>query len=49
MSVELIRTPFAVVWLRSEGPVDTPRGDSTVRLRDPDGMQITLYQVPDKS
>ena len=27
-------------------PVDTPWGDRTVRFEDPDGMQITLYQVP---
>ena len=26
-------------------PVDTPWGDRTVRFQDPDGMQITLYQV----
>ncbi len=26
-------------------PVDTPWGDRTVRFRDPDGMQITLYQA----
>jgi catechol 2,3-dioxygenase-like lactoylglutathione lyase family enzyme len=30
-------------------PVDTPWGDHTVRFEDPDGMQITLYQVPDDS
>jgi methylmalonyl-CoA/ethylmalonyl-CoA epimerase len=30
-------------------PVDTPWGDRTVRFQDPDGMQITLYQVPDQS
>jgi len=27
-------------------PVVTPWGDHNVRLQDPDGMQITLYQVP---
>ena len=27
-------------------PVDTPWGDRTVRFQDPEGMQITLYQVP---
>jgi methylmalonyl-CoA/ethylmalonyl-CoA epimerase len=30
-------------------PVDTPWGDRVVRFEDPDGMQITLYQVPDHS
>jgi catechol 2,3-dioxygenase-like lactoylglutathione lyase family enzyme len=29
-------------------PVMTPWGDYNVRLQDPDGMQITLYQVMDK-
>jgi catechol 2,3-dioxygenase-like lactoylglutathione lyase family enzyme len=29
-------------------PVITPWGDYSVRLQDPDGMQITLFQVPDK-
>jgi catechol 2,3-dioxygenase-like lactoylglutathione lyase family enzyme len=29
-------------------PVITPWGDYNVRLQDPDGMQITLFQVPDK-
>jgi methylmalonyl-CoA/ethylmalonyl-CoA epimerase len=29
-------------------PVVTPWGDQNVRLQDPDGMQITLYQVPDR-
>lgn len=28
-------------------PVTTPWGDRTVRFEDPDGMQITLYEVPD--
>ncbi len=28
-------------------PVITPWGDTNVRLRDPDGMQITLFQVQD--
>jgi catechol 2,3-dioxygenase-like lactoylglutathione lyase family enzyme len=27
-------------------PVVTPWGDTNVRLQDPDGMQITLYQAP---
>jgi catechol 2,3-dioxygenase-like lactoylglutathione lyase family enzyme len=27
-------------------PVTTPWGDYNVRLQDPDGMQITLFQVP---
>lgn len=27
-------------------PVVTPWGDHNVRFQDPDGMQITLYQVP---
>jgi methylmalonyl-CoA/ethylmalonyl-CoA epimerase len=27
-------------------PVKTPWGDFNVRLQDPDGMQITLFQVP---
>lgn len=27
-------------------PVETPWGDRNVRLRDPDGMQVTLFQVP---
>jgi methylmalonyl-CoA/ethylmalonyl-CoA epimerase len=30
-------------------PVVTPWGDQNVRFQDPDGMQITLYQAPDKS
>jgi len=30
-------------------PVVTPWGDLNVRLKDPDGMQITLFQVPDQS
>ena len=30
-------------------PVDTPWGDRTVRLQDPDGLQITLYQAPDQT
>ncbi len=29
-------------------PVITPWGDHNVRLQDPDGMQITLFQPPDK-
>jgi predicted enzyme related to lactoylglutathione lyase len=29
-------------------PVLTPWGDYNVRLQDPDGMQITLFQKPDK-
>ncbi len=29
-------------------PVTTPWGDYNVRLQDPDGMQITLFQKPDK-
>jgi methylmalonyl-CoA/ethylmalonyl-CoA epimerase len=29
-------------------PVTTPWGDHNVRLQDPDGMQITLFQVTDK-
>ncbi len=29
-------------------PVTTPWGDYNVRLQDPDGMQITLYQVSKK-
>lgn len=29
-------------------PVITPWGDYNVRLQDPDGMQITLFQVADK-
>jgi len=28
-------------------PVVTPWGDTNVRLQDPDGMQITLFQVPE--
>jgi lactoylglutathione lyase len=28
-------------------PIITPWGDYNVRLQDPDGMQITLFQVPD--
>ena len=27
----------------------TPWGDQNVRFQDPDGMQVTLYQVPDRS
>lgn len=30
-------------------PVVTPWGDRTVRFEDPDGMQITLYQISDDS
>ena len=29
-------------------PVQTPWGDVNVRLQDPDGMQITLFQVAEK-
>jgi methylmalonyl-CoA/ethylmalonyl-CoA epimerase len=29
-------------------PVTTPWGDYNVRLQDPDGMQVTLYQVMEK-
>jgi catechol 2,3-dioxygenase-like lactoylglutathione lyase family enzyme len=29
-------------------PLTTPWGDYNVRLQDPDGMQITLFQVTDK-
>jgi lactoylglutathione lyase len=29
------------------GPVQTPWGDTNVRLQDPDGMQITLFQAVD--
>jgi predicted enzyme related to lactoylglutathione lyase len=28
-------------------PVTTPWGDYNVRLQDPDGMQITLFQIPE--
>jgi len=28
-------------------PIMTPWGDYNVRLQDPDGMQITLFQNPD--
>lgn len=28
-------------------PIITPWGDYNVRLQDPDGMQITLFQTPD--
>ncbi|MCI0554016.1 MAG: VOC family protein [Anaerolineae bacterium] len=30
-------------------PIITPWGDYNVRLQDPDGMQITLFQAPDKN
>jgi catechol 2,3-dioxygenase-like lactoylglutathione lyase family enzyme len=30
-------------------PVRTPWGDYNVRLQDPDGLQITLFQVPEKN
>jgi catechol 2,3-dioxygenase-like lactoylglutathione lyase family enzyme len=30
-------------------PVLTPWGDYNVRLQDPDGMQVTLFQVSDKN
>jgi methylmalonyl-CoA/ethylmalonyl-CoA epimerase len=30
-------------------PVITPWGDHNVRLQDPDGMQITLFQAQDKN
>ncbi len=29
------------------GPVETPWGDRNVRVRAPDGMQLTLFSVPD--
>jgi catechol 2,3-dioxygenase-like lactoylglutathione lyase family enzyme len=29
-------------------PIMTPWGDYNVRLQDPDGMQITLFQIPDE-
>lgn len=29
-------------------PVITPWGDYNVRLQDPDGMQVTLFQAPDR-
>jgi len=29
-------------------PVMTPWGDTNVRLQDPDGMQITLFQAPSR-
>jgi methylmalonyl-CoA/ethylmalonyl-CoA epimerase len=28
-------------------PVETPWGDRTARFEDPDGMQVTLYQIPE--
>jgi predicted enzyme related to lactoylglutathione lyase len=28
-------------------PVTTPWGDYNVRLQDPDGMQVTLFQIPE--
>ena len=31
------------------GPVQTPWGDTNVRLQDPDGMQITLFQVSESN
>ncbi len=30
-------------------PVTTPWGDTNVRLQDPDGMQITLFQASDQN
>jgi uncharacterized glyoxalase superfamily protein PhnB len=30
-------------------PVVTPWGDQNVRLQDPQGMQVTLFQAPDSS
>ncbi len=30
-------------------PVLTPWGDYNVRLQDPDGMQVTLFQVSEKN
>lgn len=30
-------------------PVDTPWGDRTARFEDPEGMQVTLYQVLENS
>jgi lactoylglutathione lyase len=30
-------------------PIITPWGDYNVRLQDPDGMQITLFQVPNSN
>ncbi|HRF51035.1 MAG TPA: VOC family protein [Anaerolineales bacterium] len=30
-------------------PVMTPWGDTNVRLEDPDGLQVTLFQAPDPS
>ena len=28
------------------GPVETPWGDTNVRVRAPDGMQLTLFATP---
>jgi catechol 2,3-dioxygenase-like lactoylglutathione lyase family enzyme len=47
--------PAAMARLLAHGailvhpPVTTPWGDYNVRLQDPDGMQITLFQVIDKN
>jgi uncharacterized glyoxalase superfamily protein PhnB len=30
-------------------PIITPWGDYNVRLQDPDGIQITLFQIPDSN
>ena len=32
----------------AHGPVVTPWGDYNARLQDPDGLQITLFQAPDR-
>jgi predicted enzyme related to lactoylglutathione lyase len=41
----------AVAWGATlvHAPVTTPWGDYNARLQSPDGLQITLFQVPDKA
>ena len=46
--VETVRTLLANGAKLVHEPVVTPWGDTTVRLEDADGMQVTLFQVPDQ-
>jgi hypothetical protein len=47
MELRVALTTDAFERLASFYPVVTPWGDHNVRLQDPDGMQITLFQVAD--
>jgi catechol 2,3-dioxygenase-like lactoylglutathione lyase family enzyme len=54
-ALEVPDLPAAMERLLTHGatlvhpPIITPWGDHNVRLQDPDGMQITLFQTLDKS